>query len=313
MVDGQQAMIDRRWSAIRHPPSAIGHRPSAIRHRPSAIGHPPSAIGHPPSAICYLLLVVLLSACASPQPIDLQPETVRIAGSAGMGGMFTELAQAYQAHHPNVLVDVRGGGSNIALQQLTRGQIDLALISWKPEGAKIPEGVQAMPLARDALVIIVHPRNTVENLTLLQLRALYRGETLDWGALGGTGGEPMIISREDGSGARAAFDALVMGGDRVTFNALILPTSQAIVDYVGSHRDAVGYISTAELTETVRAVPVEDVAPTTAALRSGTYPLGRLLYLYALQPAPPATQGFLDFVQSPAGQTIIAHHVLPLR
>ncbi len=41
-----------------------------------------------------------------------------------------------------------------------------------------------------------------------------------------------MISREDGSGDRTAFEALAMGGERVTLNALVMPTSQAVVDYV---------------------------------------------------------------------------------
>ena len=76
-----------------------------------------------------------------------------------------------------------------------------------------------------------------------------------------------------------------MGGDRVTLNALVMPTSQAVVDYVASHRNAVGYVSTGVLTDTVRAVPVEEVPPTAATVRSGEYRLGRVLYLYAPQPA----------------------------
>ena len=147
----------------------------------------------------------------------------------------------------------------------------------------------------------------------MQLRALYRGETLDWGAVGGAGGEPIIVSREDGSGTRAAFEALVMGDARVTLNALVMPTGQAVVDYVASHRGAVGYVSTAVLTDTVRAVPVEDIAPAASTVRSGAYPLGRMLYLYAPQPAPPATSAFLDFVLSPAGQAIVGRRLVQVR
>ena len=127
------------------------------------------------------------------------------------------------------------------------------------------------------------------------------------------GGEPLVISREDGSGSRAAFETLAMGGERVTLNALVLPTSQSIVDYVASHRNAVGYVSTGVLTDRVRAVPVEEVAPTAAMVRAGAYRLGRVLYLYAPQPAPAETRAFIDFVLSPAGQAIMARRLAPVR
>jgi phosphate transport system substrate-binding protein len=147
----------------------------------------------------------------------------------------------------------------------------------------------------------------------LQLRAVYRGEILDWGAFGGLPEEPLIISREDGSGTRAAFEALVMVGDRVTLNALVMPTSEAVVDYVAGHRAAIGYVSMAALTDTVRALPVEDMLPSPENVRSGAYHLSRLLYFYAPEPMPPASQAFVDFVLSPAGQTIVGRYHVPLR
>ena len=164
-----------------------------------------------------------------------------------------------------------------------------------------PDDLNVIPIARDGLAIIVNPQNTITNVTSLQLRALYRGETLDWGAVGGSGGEPVVISREDGSGSRTAFEALAMDGERVTLNALVMPTSQAVVDYVASHRNAVGYVSTGVLTDTVRAVPVEDIPPTAATVRSGEYRLGRVLYLYAPQPAAPGSPGVSRLCAEPGG------------
>ena len=255
----------------------------------------------------------MLAACSNPQAAPPTTINFRVTGSTSLGPVLEELAEAYQAQHPNVLVDVRGGGSAVGLEALRNGQADLAAISWKPADEELPAGTQAVPIARDGIAIVVHPRNTIAGLTLSQLHALYRGEALDWSALKGTGGEIVIVSREDGSGTRAAFETLAMGGERVTLNALVMPTSQAVVDYVASHRGAVGYVSTGALTDTVRAVPVEDVASTASGLRSGAYSLGRVLYLYAPPPAPPATQAFLDFILSPVGKSIVNRRLVPVR
>ena len=211
------------------------------------------------------------------------------------------------------MVEVHGGGTGIGIQELRGKEIDLAAVSWKADDEETPDDLNVIPIARDGLAIIVNLQNTITNVTSLQLRALYRGETLDWGAIGGSGGDPVVISREHGSGSRAAFEALAMDGERVTLNALVMPTSQAVVDYVASHRNAVGYVSTGVLTDTVRAVPLEDIPPTTATVRAGEYRLGRVLYLYAPQPATPEIQAFLDFVLSPAGQAIVSRHLTPMR
>jgi phosphate transport system substrate-binding protein len=259
------------------------------------------------------LTAALLAACSNRPAAAPTPISLRVTGSTSLSLVLEELAQAYQAEHPNVLVDIRSVGSTVGLEALGKGQADLAAISWRAADEKLPDGMQAVPIARDGIAIAVHPRNTIPGLTLLQLRALFRGETSDWSALKGASSETVIVSREDGSGTRTAFETLAMGGDRVSLNALVMPTSQAVVDYVASHRGAVGYVSTGALTDDVRAVPVEDVAPTASAVRSGVYNLGRVLYLYAPNPTPPATQAFLDFILSPAGQAMVARHLVPIR
>jgi phosphate transport system substrate-binding protein len=259
-----------------------------------------------------LLALLVLMGCAGPLAGGSEPVTLRIAGSTSMSPALEELAGAYQAIHPNVQFQIRGGGSVLGLQDLRAGKADIAAMSWKAESEPVPPGVQAAPVARDGLVILVHPSNRVPGLTLLQLRALYRGETLDWSTLGGPSGEPVVISREDGSGDRKAFEYLVMGGDRVTLNALVMPTAQAVADYVARHPAAVGYISMAQLRDDARSLPIEEVAPTPEQIQTGAYHLGRLIYLYVNSPPLPAVRDFLNFVLSPAGQAVVARHHVPL-
>jgi phosphate transport system substrate-binding protein len=258
-------------------------------------------------------LALALSACADNQARPQEPSTLHIAGSSSMQAALGELATAYQAAHPNVVVDVREGGSAVGLSELTEGKADLAAVSWRPTDAAMPAGLQAIPIGRDAIALITYPTNPVHGLTLVQVKSLYQGETLDWQALGGSQAEPLLISREDGSGTRAAFEALVMGGERVTLNALVMPDSRAVVDYVAAHPAAIGYVSMAELSERVQALEIEGNAPTAANVRAGIYHLTRTLYLYVPTPAPAATQAFLDFALSPAGQALIAHHHVPIR
>jgi phosphate transport system substrate-binding protein len=258
--------------------------------------------------VLLLALSTLTAGCAGAVRGRSEPVTLRIAGSSSMRPLLEELAQAYGDSDSGTLFEIRGGGSMLGLEDLHNGRTDIAAVSWKAEGEPDPSGVQAAPIARDGIVLIVHPSNRTPGLTLLQLRALYRGETLDWAELGGSTGEPLIISREDGSGDRRAFETLVMGDDRVTLNALVMPTAQAVVDYVARHPAAIGYVSLAQVRDDVRALPIEDVGPTSAAIQAGAYHLGRLLYLYVNTSPPEEVRRFLDFVLSPAGQAIVARH-----
>ena len=60
-------------------------------------------------------------------------------------------------------------------------------------------------------------------------------------------------------------------------------------------------------------MPVEELLPTPANVRSGAYHLTRYLYLYAHAAPAPDVQRFLDFVSSPEGQRIVGQHHVPLR
>ncbi|HEX9114704.1 MAG TPA: phosphate ABC transporter substrate-binding protein [Anaerolineae bacterium] len=252
-----------------------------------------------------LLLAGCRSALIAPAPV-----TIQVVGSTSFTATLHDLAAAYQARHPNVSVAIEGTGSTDGLRALAAGEADLAAVSWQFPKASIPDGLEAVPVARDAVAVIVNPANTIKGFTLLQIKALYQGETLDWSALSGPAGEPVLVSREDGSGTRAAFESLVMASERVTLNAIVMPSSQSMVDYVATHPMAIGYVTMAEVSNRVRAVKVEDAAPVAASVQTGAYHLTRLISLYR---RPGAAQGFVDFVLSPAGQAIVAQRQVPIR
>jgi phosphate transport system substrate-binding protein len=257
--------------------------------------------------------ILLLSACAPAPAATPAPMALTIAGSTSAAPLLNDLVTAFQLQNPNVLVTVRGGGTGGGLAELRSGRVDLAALSWVGEGQSTPEGIQLTPLARDAIVVIVHPTNPITNLTSLQLRALYRGETLDWTVLGGLAGEPEIISREEGSGTRAAFEALAMDNDRVTLNARVMPTSETVVAHVSSEPLAIGYVTLASVDERVSAVPLEGVPPSLDSARAGDAFLTRLLYLAAPSRPSQAASAFIAFATSRQAQPTIAQRYVPVR
>ena len=263
----------------------------------------------------FLLIFILmqLSACSAAPTATPTPERLRIAGSTSMTPVLRELAAAFQEKNPNVLVEVQGGGSTVGWDELRADRVEMAALSWWDEGKSVPEGFRLTPVGRDAVAVIVHAQNPISNVTALQFRALFAGEILEWSALSNLTGEPAIVSREDGSGTRAAFEARIMSGQRVTLNALVMPTTEAMVDYVATHRLAVGYVSPNAVDDRVKVVPVEGLRPSTEAVHAGAYYVMRLLYLAASEPPPLAAQAFLDFVQDPIGQSIIGKHHVPVR
>jgi phosphate transport system substrate-binding protein len=206
----------------------------------------------------------------------------------------------------------------------------------------------------DGLAIVVHSSNTVAALTTEQLRGLYNGTILDWAGVGGEAGEVLLVSREDGSGSRIYFEDEVMQDEPVSLTAVVMPTSQDVVDYIAKTPHAIGYVSRALViaqeknsvatrtptapniiteivtptvsisvttlstqtptpSERVRMVPVDGELPTLTALRARSYPLIQPLYLVSRGQTSGNVRQFVDFVLSPAGQTIVRRYHLPVR
>ena len=253
--------------------------------------------------LCALLLALFLAGCgeplATPQPVVLQA-----AGSMSMAPLLDDLAAAFQARSETVTLDVTGLGNEFGLQALRAGDVDMALASYLPD---VESAWRTSAIARDGIAIIVHPSNPVEGLGLLQLQDLFAGRAYEWIAVAGPAsqGEVQPVSREDGSGMRAAFESLVMIDRPVTPMAVLVPSPEAVVAYVAEHAGAIGYVSMAEVTEAVKVLKVEGALPTPESASRGSYPLTHELWLVMADPPPEGIQAFVNFVLSPAGQEIV--------
>ena len=254
----------------------------------------------------FLLVLVAggLGACgepvATPEPVFLQ-----VAGSTSMARLVSDLAAAYTEQYPLTDIEVLGRGTRFGLNELTAGRADLALVSWLP--VDYDPQVQTFPIARDGIAIIVHPTNDVAGLGLLQLRDLFTGRVHDWAGVGGaiSQGEVQVVSREEGSGTRAAFVDMVIGEPRVTPLAVVAPSSEAVVDYVATHPNAIGYVSMAMALPTVKVLSIEGEMPTPQSAQEGSYPLTRQLWFVSAASPTDKVVAFRRFALSPAGQQIV--------
>ncbi len=254
--------------------------------------------------VAGLLVAGLLAGCGEPVA-TLEPVFLRAAGSTSMAQLMSELAAAYAEKSPLVDIEVGGQGTEFGLNELAAGRVDLALASWLPEA--LDPGWQATAIARDGIAVIVHPGNAVDGLGLLQLQELFAGRVYEWSSLGNesAGGEVQVVSRELGSGARRAFEVLVMDGRHVTPLAVVAPSSEAMVAYVGAHSEAIGYVSMGSVTAAVKVLSIEGELPTPQSAARGSYPLSHELWMVTVDPPAKAALAFQRFVLSPAGQQIV--------
>lgn len=255
--------------------------------------------------------VVCMGACSQPLTTPHTPILLRLSGSTSMQPLLRELATAYTEQHPYVSFDLIGVGSTAGIEALRRGSADLALVSreLRPEEeheARSGERLLAYTVvAQDAIAVVVSANNPLRELTRYQIRDIFEGRIITWDEVGGSPRDILVISREDGSGTRAAFEELLMRDHRMTLAALIMPNSEAMRDYVATHDEAIGYLSMGYLDPGVVALAIDGVTPGRDAIEDGTYPLTRPFLLVSLPDPDPKVASFLNFARSPAGQAIV--------
>lgn len=226
---------------------------------------------------------------AEPGPPPTPRELV-IAGPEALHPLMRTLGQAYQARRSHIVVIVESTNTDpIGLE-----------FTYQETG-----GDHEVPIALDALAIIVHPSNYVQGLTTLEVQGIFAGRSYDWGPLGGQQGEIRVLDQMDGTPSQLFFAEQVMKSRRVTPNALLMPNDGAVVAEVASDPLAIGYASVGYLNPDVRPLVIEGISPTPENLGRGTYHLLRAAYLGAPGRPSGEAQRFVDFVLSEEGQAVV--------
>jgi phosphate transport system substrate-binding protein len=263
------------------------------------------------------------NASSAPSDPSKGTRSIQIIGSDTMVNLVQAWAEAFGPAHPEINLSIRGGGSGTGLAALINKSCDLAMSS-RPIGEKeLAEArtndVQPRQwrVALDGLIVIVHPSNPVARLTLDQVRDIFLAKTRDWKELGGNGGKIVILSRESNSGTYLFFKEHVLrrgsskNKDEFSPEALLMPSSQAIVNEVSQNPHTIGYVGLGYLSPRLKALAIAKngaaafVVPSIKHVTDDSYPISRPLFFYTNGTPRDAINQFLDFTVSPAGQAIV--------
>jgi len=229
--------------------------------------------------------------------------SITLAGSTAFQPFAEKLAEKYMQINPNVNVTVQGGGSAVGIQSAVSGAADIGmadLVNLPPEAAALRSTV----VAKDGIVVVVHPSNKVSGLTLDQVRGLYNGKIRNWKEIGGIDSPVTIVSRESGSGTRSSFEQIV-GDVKLTDNAIIQDSNGTIRETVANDANALGYLSHGLLNEKIKALAIDGVACTSDEILQGRYRLVRPIFFLTKTEPQGDLAGFIDYVLSPDAQNIL--------
>lgn len=228
---------------------------------------------------------------------------ITVAGSTSIQPFADQWAEVFMAQFPGRQINVQGGGSSAGIQAALSGaaQIGMSSRELKPEEKILTEFV----VAWDGLAIIVHLSNPVNNLTLEEVKKIFAGEIVSWKEVGGLNRPIHVVTREEGSGTRGAFQEMVMGDKRITKKAIVQDSNGTVREVVANDPNAIGYISLGLIENRVKAIQLDGFSPSLENVIDGKYRLVRPFILVTHGMPQGIALDFIQFLLSEAGQSLI--------
>lgn len=174
------------------------------------------------------------------------------------------------------------------------------------------------PVAAETLVFFVNADNPVENLTLDQVRDIYTGKITNWKDVGGSDAPIQAYQRPKGGGSQAIMDKEIMGDLEMMEPAntdYVVSSMEGIIEAVRAWDDnpqAIGYTvyyyaTDMGMTDGLKLLSIDGVAPNKDTIRSGEYPIHTAYYavMDADTPADSPTAILYDWLFTQEGQDLV--------
>lgn len=254
-------------------------------------------------------------------------------GSDTMNNLMTLWCEGFTKDYPNVKCQIEGKGSSTAPPALIEGTAQFGPMSRPMKDKEMDEfekkfGYKPTEVATsiDALAVFVNKNNPLDCLTMEQVDAIFSknracGGTEDiatWGQLGLTGdwaNVPIsLYGRNSASGTYGFFKEHTLCKGDYKDSVKEQPGSASVVQGVTEDKGAIGYSGIGYVTSGVKPLklgkkPGDCAEPTLDNIVSGSYPLGRYLYLYVNkkpnEALDPLRLEFLKYVLSMEGQQVV--------
>jgi phosphate transport system substrate-binding protein len=240
------------------------------------------------------------------------PYTIEVGGSTSVTPLMELLAAEYQKEKTHIKININGTGSGDGIKN-AGALYQIGMSSRELTPAEQGAGLKETIIAIDGIAVIVNSANPADDLSLEQIRNIYTGAITDWSQVTNNAkkGRIAVISREEGSGTRGAFEELAGFQGRLLAGANESTSTGAIKAGIAGNPDAIGYISLGSVDNTIKAVAVGGVAATTINVVNGSYKIARPFIVLTGNNVHPESRSFIEWILSPAGQAIVQKSWIP--
>lgn len=264
------------------------------------------------AVVCFAALG--MTACGGGDTQGEEAKGVVIAGSTSVQPLSEVLAEEFLKTDGGVEVDVQGGGSGQGIKAIDEKIADIGSLSRDLKEEEKASAAEEFTIAKDGIAVVLNKDVKVDDLTIEQIKGIYTGEVKNWKEVGGADKEITVVSREAGSGTRGAFTEITgvlvkddAGNevDKTKSDALVQPSTGAVLETVAKTPDSIGYVSLGSLDDTVKVATVEKVEATVENVLSNKYAIQRPFIYIVGEDVSDSAKAFIDYAMSEEGQKIV--------
>ena len=255
----------------------------------------------------FALVILLLTAVFGAGCISTEDtETISIAGSTTVLPVAQAAAEEYMNQHSNADIQVSGGGSGVGATSVIGGTADIGMLSRDLKASeKDGNNLKEFIVGKDGIALVGHPSNTVSDLSLEQVKAIYQGEITNWKEVGGADLKIVLIGRDSSSGTREFFTEFVLDKEDAAKEMQELNSNGAVAQAVSLTPGAIGYVSLEYVDDSLKAFSIGGVAPIVENVISGVYEINRPLLMVTNGEPEGLAADYLAFILSEEGQQIL--------
>jgi len=221
--------------------------------------------------------------------------------------------EQYETRNHGASIEVSAGGSKKGLADVAAGAVQVGDSDiFAPQDLASQLVDHKVAVVGFAAMANKGPYNEhVSALGLAEMAKVFSGVITDWKQLGGSAQPIVVINRAPGSGTRAVFGSIVLGGGDKFVESQTEDNSGALVTKLKQTKGAISYLalSFADPDLVVLGIKTDAgvIEPSSAAITTGTYPIWSYEHMYTKGQLSPLTKQFIDYILSSDFQD----HTLP--
>ncbi|MEO0410063.1 MAG: substrate-binding domain-containing protein, partial [Cyanobacteria bacterium P01_A01_bin.135] len=252
---------------------------------------------------------------------------IKSGGSVSAVSMMREV----QKQRPDLLTygedDQIPQGSDQGIRQVADGSLDMS-ISSRALRRSDPYGLNAVPIARDAIAVVVHRDNPLTSITRAELEKIYTCQVNSWKEIDPAWDEGAngidVYNRHPSSGTQQVFKEIVLGENDfcresqnsgeggLSFTTWEQDETTSVLQKMGEYGIYYASLNHVINDSSVKILRIDNIPPNAETTVGNIYPLMRELYVVAPQQTFQKVIDFIDYMVSPEGQEIVRQFHIPI-